>query len=235
MKGLMFAVAGLGVGGAAYSAADSPDYDGIVRMSRAEVYGAFSAAAPEGTVIVPDTEELGRKVSVRIAKGAGKSIRYEVLFDDKAVVTADLTFASAGDTQTRMTAELDIDGHALGSAFETQGGMVLGLVPDSVIDAEFAELMGEMVAQVESGRSITPLGLSSLGVNRQGAGAGAVSASASVEQRRYAAQEARRRAVAPSTSTRPMTDPNQAARDHLNGRPQQERPQQERHGSFDIH
>lgn len=221
MKGLMFAVAGLGVGGAAYAGADSPDYDGMVRMSRAEVYSAFSAAAPEGTVLLPDTPELRRKVSVRVAKEGSDSIRYEVLFDDKAVVTADLTFAAAGDAQTRMTAELDIDGYALGSAFQTETGVALGLVPDSVIDAQFAELMREMVKQVESGRPLTPLELDSLGVNRQGAAAG--SASADVEQRRYAAEAAQRRAVAPSTSTQPMTDPNQAAEDYLNGRPAQDR------------
>lgn len=220
MKGLVFAVAGLGVGGAAYAGADSPDYDGMVRMSRAEVYSAFSAVAPEGTVLLPDSEEIGKKVSIRVAKDGADSIVYEVLIDDRAVVTANLEFEPAGDAQTRMTAELDIDGYALGSSLQTEAGMALGMVPDSFVDAQFAELMREMVAQVEAGRPLRPVGLSSFGVERHSAQNG--SASASVEIRRRAAEDARRAAVAPSTSTRPMVDPNRAADDYLNGRnPQQ--------------
>ncbi|HEX8194250.1 MAG TPA: hypothetical protein VF552_15250 [Allosphingosinicella sp.] len=216
MKSLVFAVAGLGVGGAAIMGADSPDYDGTVRMSRAEVYAAFSAIAPEGTVVIPETDENGRKVSVRVAKDGGESIRYEVLLDDRAVVTAELEFEPAGDAQTRMTAELDIDGYALGSSFQTEAGVAMAMVPDGVVDAQFAELMREMVAEVEAGRPLRPVGLDAFGVERQSAGRG--SASASVEERRRAVDASRRAAVAPSTSTEPMIDPNRAAEDYLAGR-----------------
>jgi hypothetical protein len=215
MKGLVFAVAGLGVGGAAYVGADSPDYDGMVRMSRTEVYQAFSAVAPEGTVVVPDTESLGRKVSVRVTKALGESIRYEVLVDDRAVVTADLGFAAAGDAQTRMTAELDVDAAAIGSTLQTEGGIALAMVPDSYFDTQFAALMREMVVQVESGRPLSEVGLGQFGVRRSDEG----TASADVDERRYAAERARRAAVAPSSSTAPMTDPDRAAQDYLAGRP----------------
>jgi hypothetical protein len=215
MKGLVFAVAGLGVGGAAYAGADSPDYDGMVRMSRAEVYSAFSAAAPEGTVVLPDTGEIDKKVSIRVAKVGSESIVYEVLFDDQPVLTANLEFEPAGDNQTHLTAELDIDGRALGSAVSAEGGVAMALVPDSLVDAKFAGVMEAMVAQIEGGRPLRPVGLDAFGVSRQSRDG---SASANVYERRQAAEDARRAAVAPSTSTRPMTDPNRAAEDYLAGR-----------------
>lgn len=220
MKGCGFAVAGLGVGGAAYVGADSPDFAQTVKMSRSEVYSAFSAVAPEGTTTLPETAELGRKVTIRVTKEQGESIRYEVLFDDDPVVTADLGFAPEGDTQTQMTAELDINAYALGSTFQTEAGMALAMVPDSLIDAQFAEMMREMVQQVESGQSLRPVGMNQFGVRRHyGPGS---DPSAGVEQRRYEAEMARRAAVAPSTSTAPMIDPSRAADDYLAGRPSQQ-------------
>jgi hypothetical protein len=219
MKGMLVAMAGLGIGGAAYAGADSPDFDQQVRMSRAEVYAAFSALAPEGTVTAPDSEEVGKQVSIRVTKETGDSIRYEILFDNDAVVTAELSFEATGDQQSRLTAELDIDAYQLGSAFETNAGMALAMVPESFIDAQFAQMIGEMVKEVEAGRSLQSLGLHSAGL-RRGSG------SASIDERRGEAEEARRAAVAPMTSgrpmvsTAPMTNPNRAAENYRSGRDQ---------------
>lgn len=214
MKTLLFAVASMGVGGAAYYGSDTADFDQVVQMSRPQVYAAFSALAQEGIVTVPtegsEMEGVAREVSVRVAKTAD-TIRYEILFDRNAVLTADLAFATAGDTQTRLTAELDIDGYQLGSAFQNEAGLALAMVPDGLIDAQFAEMMREMVETVESGRPLAPLGLARAGVRRGGE---------SVSQRRSEAQAAQRAAVRPMTSAQPMVDPDAAAEAYRGGRSQ---------------
>lgn len=210
MKTVLFAVAGLGVGGAAYVGADAPDFDGMVRMSRPQVYAAFSTLAPEGITTAPATDELGHKVSIRVRKENGESLRYEILFDDDPVVTADLNFEEAGDAQTRLTAELDINAYKLGSSFQMEAGLGLAMVPDSVIDEQFAELMREMVGQIETGRPLQALGLERAGVRRQNEGE-------SLSERRSEAARARRAAVAPMTRAEPTVDPNRAAENYLSG------------------
>jgi hypothetical protein len=208
MKGLIFAVSGLGVGGAAFFGADGPDFDQVVNKSPAQVYAAFSALAQEGTITPPRSDEIDRQVSFRVTKTSGEEIHYEVLFDNDPVVTADLTFEAAGEAaqQTRLTAELDIDAYSLGSAFETEAGLALAMVPDSVIDTQFAAMMNDMVKDVEAGRPLPPLALNRAGVRRQEAGA-------TLAQRRSSAERARREAV------RPMIDPNRAAANYRRGRP----------------
>src|SRR5207237_2958864 len=81
-------------------------------------------------------------------------------------VQADLTFAAAGDDgrQTRLTAELDIDTSALGTSFQTEGGIALSLLQDRVIDAEFARMMNRAVDNIEAGRPLQPLRASDMGV-----------------------------------------------------------------------
>jgi hypothetical protein len=218
MKGMLAAVAGIGLSGAAYFGTDSPDFDQVVRMSRGEVYTAFSALAPEGTTVLPATDALDRQVTIRVAKENGESIRYEILFDDRPVLTADLGFATAGDAQTRMTAELEIDGYQLGSAFQDEGGIGFAMMPESILDTQFATLMGEMVKQLESGRPLEPLGLGSARVRRH------AEAGSSVSERRSEAERARRAAAAPMmrphpmVRPEPMTDPNRAAENYRNGR-----------------
>jgi hypothetical protein len=217
MKGLLVAMAGMGVGGAAYFGTDSPDFDQVVHMSRHEVYTAVSALAPEGTTVVPVDDGRAQQVSIRVAKESGESIRYEILFDDRAVLTADLDFAPAGDAETRMTAEIDIDAYGLGSAFENEGGMALAMMPESLLDGQFATLMGEMVKQLESGRPLRPLGLDTAGVRRH-------DRDVSVAERRSDAERARRAAAAPMVRPEPMmrpdpmVDPNRAAENYRNGR-----------------
>ena len=214
MKGMLFAVAGLGVGGAAWFGMDGPDFDRMVERRPIEVYAAFSRLAPEGTVTQPRSDALDRQVSLRVAKTHGESLTYEILFDDRPVVTAELTFAAAGEggRQTRMTAELELDEYELGSAFETDGGVALSLVPEGLIDMQFANFMDDMARDVEAGRPLPPLNLNSAGVRRH-------NPDADVTNRRANAEQARRDASRPSASARPMVDPNRAARNHSNSAP----------------
>src|SRR5215212_3405417 len=98
MKSLIVAVAGLGIGTAAYFNTDGPDFDRVVNKSPAQVYNAFSALAREGTIRGPERNDVvDRQVAVRVTKARNESIRYEILFDDRPVVTADLAFSPAGD------------------------------------------------------------------------------------------------------------------------------------------
>lgn len=217
MKGMLLTVAGLGVGGAAWFGMDGPDFDRVVDRRPIEVYAAFSRLAPEGTVTQPRSDALDRQVSLRVAKTLGETLSYEILFDDRPVVTAELAFAPAGEggRQTRVTAELEIDEYELGSAFETEAGVALSLVPDSFIDMQFANFMGDMVRDVEAGRPLPPLNLSSAGVRKH-------NPEANVTLRRASAERARREASRPSATARPMVDPSRAAENHRNGAPSAE-------------
>jgi hypothetical protein len=216
MKTTLLSMTGLGVCGAAYLGSDSPDFDRVVRKSPAEAYAAFSALAQEGTIQMPQGPAGDRKISIRVGKEEGESIRYEILFDDRPVVTADLGFepATAGDGQTRLTAELDIDAYELGSAVEMEGGEALVLVPDFLIDMQFAEFMSDMVDDIEAGRSLPPLALERTRVRTREGGP---------SQHRAGVESARRAASRPTARPEPMmrptpmTDPNQAARDYRNG------------------
>jgi hypothetical protein len=214
MKGALFALAGLGVGGAAWFGMDSPDFDRVVDRRPIEVYAAFSRLAPEGTVTQPRSDAVDKQVSLRVGKRRGESITYEILFDDRPVVTAELGFAAAGEDgrQTRMTAELEIDEYELGSAFETDGGVALSLIPEALIDMQFATFMDDMVRDVEAGRPLPPLNLSSAGVRKH-------NPEANVDVRRASAEQARREASRPVVSARPMVDPDRVAERHRNERP----------------
>lgn len=214
MKGMLLTVAGLGVGGAAWFGMDGPDFDRVVERRPIEVYAAFSRLAPEGTVTEPRSDAIDRQVSLRVAKTHGESLTYEILFDNRPVVTAELAFAPAGEggRQTRMTAELEIDEYELGSAFETEAGVALSLVPETLIDMQFANFMDDMVRDVEADRPLPPLNLDSAGVRKH-------NPEANVAIRRANAEQARLEASRPSASARPMLDPNRAAEAHRNGAP----------------
>lgn len=213
MKNLLFGVAGLGVGGAALMGMDSPDFDRTINRPPAAVYAAFSALAPEGGRVEPASPAFDRTTTVRVAKTRGESIRYEILLDDRPVVTADLDFAPAEDGRaTRMTAELEIDAYELGSAFETQAGVALSMIPDSYIDRQFASFLDDMVKDIEAGRPLPALGLARSGFKRSG------SDSPDVATRRYQAESNRRAASRPAMDAAPMVDPDRSARQYLNGR-----------------
>jgi hypothetical protein len=213
MKNILFGMAGLGVGGAALIGMDSPDFDRTINRPPSAVYAAFSALAAEGTRSETAADGSGRTATIRVDKTRGESIHYEILLDDRPVVTADLAFAAAEDGRaTRMTAELDIDAYELGSAFETEAGVALSLIPDSFIDRQFASALDDMVKDIEAGRPLPALGLARSGFKRSG------SDSADVRTRRYQAEADRRAASRPTTEAAPMLDPTRTARDHVNGR-----------------
>ena len=210
MKGLFVGVAAIGIGGAAYFNTDGPDFDRVVNKNPDRVYAAFSALAREGTIRGPrDNDLVDRRVSFRVTKERNESIRYEILFDDRPVVTADLAFAAAGEGQTRMTAELELDEYELGSAFENDAGVALSLVPEVLIDTQFANFMDDMARDVEAGRPLPPLELGRAGVRR-------AQAEADPRVRRHRAEEQRQAASAPTATAEPMSDPSRAARQYRN-------------------
>ena len=218
MKSVLFCMAGLGVGGAAwFGMNDRPDFDRIVKRPPAQVYAAFSALAREGTVAAP-ARDGAPGAKFKVTKVTGELISYEISFDDRPVVNADLHFEAAGEggRETRMTAELELDEFELGSAFTTEAGMALSMVPERLIDMQFANFMEDMVRDVEAGRPLPPLGLDRARVRRASASA---SASADPSVRRYRAELERRAAVRPMSNARPMVDPNRAAEAYRNGTP----------------
>ena len=212
MKGMAFSMAALGAGGLAIVGTDSPDFDRTINRPPSAVYAAFSALGEEGEISEPSGRDGVPAITRRIEKESGESIRYQILFGDKPVVTADLNFEAAGGGGTRMTAELDLDAYAIGSAVESDAGVALAMLPDSAIDHQFAQLMENMVEDVEAGRTLTPLGLGQSGVQWRNDGGTDPNA------RRYRAQQAQREAVRPMNRAQPMVDPNQAARNYMNGR-----------------
>lgn len=129
------------------------------------------------------------------------------------MVTAELNFAPAGEagSATRMTAEIDIDAFELGSAFETEAGVALAMVPDAYFDRQFASFMGELADDIEAGRALPPLQANRVGVRNR--------ASADVDDRRVDALRDQRAAVRPMTDARPMVDPEAAAEAHRRGQP----------------
>ncbi|HVQ06968.1 MAG TPA: hypothetical protein VMS43_00890 [Allosphingosinicella sp.] len=211
MKAALLSIMGLGVGGAAYFGIhDKPDFDRVVNRPQMEVYAAFSALAPEGTVSIPDPGS-GHRVTFKVTKVNGESIGYEIQLDDRPVVEAELSFAPAGDAgQTRMTAEVDLDEEALGSAFQMESGIALSLLSERMIDREFARLMGHMASEVESRRPLTPVGMDLASLRRARAEIG-------VAARRHDAATGPDAAARPMTRAEPMVDPNRAAAAYREG------------------
>jgi hypothetical protein len=214
MKALLLGATGLCAGGAVYYMSDGPDFDRIVKKSPAQVYAAFSRLAQQGTITPPDQSGSGPRVSFRVDKVEGQTIHYEIQFNQRPVVEADLTFAAAGadGRETHMTAELDVDAFELGSAFQTEAGVALSLVPDRYIDTQFARFMDHMVDDVEAGRPLPPLAMRRAGIRL------ARPESQSAVDRRMRADAAQRAASRPRVDPRPMVDPSQAARNYRDGR-----------------
>ncbi len=163
MKSVVVGLGGLCACGAWYMS-DGPDFDRVVKKAPMEVYAAFSRLAQEGIVTPPDQRGPGPRISFKVEKSRGQTIHYEIRFNDRPVVEADLTFAPSGEggRETRMTAELDIDAFELGSAYQTEAGVALSLVPDRFVDAQFARFMEHMVRDIEAGRPLAPLGTSGM-------------------------------------------------------------------------
>lgn len=212
MRTMLCGVAALGTGGAAWWAGSAgPDFDRFVDRPQMNVYAAFSALGQEGEITEPASEGMPR-MTRRIVKVRGESIKLEFLFDDRPALEAELNFAPGPEGRgTRLTAEFDLDPQEIGSAFKTEAGVALSLVPDSYIDNQFSQFMEEMVEDIEAGRPLSPLGLDDVGVRRGG------HADSSAASRRFAAEREQREAVAPMVRATPMVDPNEAARAHVRG------------------
>jgi hypothetical protein len=213
MKNFVLSLAGIGVGGAAWYGIDSPDFDRTINRPPAAVYAAFSELSEEGTFAAPTDEDLDRSVQVRTVKAQGETISYEILVDNRPVVTAELNFAPAGEggNATRMTAEFDIDAFELGSAFETEAGVALSMVPDAYFDRQFAAFMSDLADDIEAGRPLPPLNSDQLGVRERG--------SAQVQPSRAAMLRDQRDAARPMSDARPMVDPDAAAEAYRRGQP----------------
>ena len=153
MKGALFTLAGLGVGGAAWFGMDGPDFDRVVDRRPIEVYAAFSARPRRHGSPSRARDAVDKQRSLRVGEQRGESLSYEILFDDRPVVTAELSFAAAGEDgrQTRMTAELEIDEYELGSAFETEAGVALSMIPESLDRHAVRQFHGRHGARRRSG------------------------------------------------------------------------------------
>jgi hypothetical protein len=214
MKAALCGISALGAGGIyMFAGSIGPDFDRVVNKPPMTVYAAFSALGPEGTITQGPTADNQHRMTRRIQKIAGQEIHYEILLDDRPVVDVDLHFEPGPDNKgTRLTAEFDLDAYALGSAYETEAGIALSMVPDGFIDQQFASFMNHRVADIEAGRTLPPLDLAASGMRR------ARATGSSLAERRSIAEHERREAAAPTVSARPMVDPDRVASEHVAGR-----------------
>lgn len=211
MRMLLCSCAAVGAGGWAMIGA-GPDFDRTINRPPSAVYAAFSAIAPEETHSVARTSDTPELLA-RVEKEENREIQFEVLADGNQVVSVTLNFAPAqGGAATRVTAELDIDQSKLRSleAFGSAKEAILPAdVPEPLIDMAFNRVMQDMVDDVEAGRPLE-LGASS-------ADAWESTGGTSRSESRSRAAEAQRAASRPMTRPAPMVDPNQAARDYMDG------------------
>lgn len=203
MKAVLCGISALGVGGIyLLTGTPGPDFDRTVSRQPLAVYAAFSALGPEGDVSEGPTPRVPHRIVRRIEKKLGESIRYEILCDDRPVVDIDVHFAALPENKgTRITAEIETHPIELGSAFETEGGVALSMVPQGFIDMQFAHMMNDLADDVEAGRPLPPIDLAHAGIRH-------AQDPTTVAGRRYESEVARREASAPSSRPTPMIDPN---------------------------
>ena len=214
MKAALCGMSVLGAGGIYFLAGTpGPDFDRVVNKPPMTVYAAFSALGPAGTFSDGPTGDMRHRITRRVEKTPGQEIHYEILLDDRPVVDVDLHFAPGPENKgTHLTAEFDLDAYALGSAYETEAGIALSLVPEGYIDQQFASFMNHRVADIEAGRPLPPFDLASSGIRE------ARATGSSVAERRRIAERERRAAAAPSARATPMVDPDRIADEHIAGR-----------------
>jgi len=214
MKAALCGMSVLGAGGIYFLAGTpGPDFDRVVNKPPMTVYAAFSALGPAGMFSDGPTGDMRHRITRRVEKTPGQEIHYEILLDDRPVVDVDLHFAPGPENKgTHLTAEFDLDAYALGSAYETEAGIALSLVPEGYIDQQFASFMNHRVADIEAGRPLPPFDLASSGIRE------ARATGSSVAERRRIAERERRAAAAPSARATPMVDPDSIAHEYVAGR-----------------
>ena len=231
MKALILGMAGLSaVGGAAYVAGGKKpvdDFVGIVNKSPQEVYAALSAAGPDGVAELPVPAMPGApRMSRRITKEADKSVRLEVLMDDRTFASVEFEIAPADGGKTQLAGEVDFDMSVINDAIRERGGQPLpglsGGVAEGYIDRAFATAMAQAVHQINDGQlslAVLTQGSSGFTTPDWGRGGGpsfggnggmAIKPTWSTQGSTRATVSAR-----PSASLEPAVDPNAAVHDHL--------------------
>jgi len=230
MKGLILGLAGLSaVGTAAYvTGGKKPvdDFVGIINKSPGEVYAALSAMGPDGVTVIPTgAGPNAPHVSQKITKENGKSVRVEVMLDDKSFASVEFQLEPAEGGRTRIAGEVDLDMSAVSAAVQARGGPALPTygMAEGLIDRAFAMGMERVVQQINDGEApVSMLALGQAGFTRPdwgsdgapsfGGGSGSMAAAPT-----WSTQGAARSSVSarPSASTKAAVDPNRAVQDHL--------------------
>jgi len=214
MRGAMLgAMAVCGAGGAAYvGVGGGPnDYVGIVNRSPQAVYSAFAASmGPEGITSLPSRDGWPGEFSQRVSKTAPEEVRLELVAKGTTIVTIEIDFAAEGEGATRVAGEIDIDSAAMAQLADAEGAdaMAMMAMGDGLIDMAFANAMGEMVEDVERGRPLANFAALSRGWG---------DSNSRVRSRANNSGDYRGERIRPDASTRPMVDPNAAARRHAAG------------------
>lgn len=204
IKTMLFGFAALGVGGAALTGGaigGGHDAERMVARPPAEVYAAIASMSEEG-VMERGAEEGSPAMRFEVKKEPGKAVHYIFAIDGKTVGTVDLGVAPDKDgTASRLTADFELDQSAL-RKLDPGGPQDLPNLPKGLITIALSEQLGEMAAKIEAGTPLERIGPDRLDAwNGRGSGGG----------------ETQETASGPLGSTEPMVDPNEAARNYLNG------------------
>lgn len=189
----------VGVIGAALTggAGGTDDYGGVVKQSPQTVYAAFAALGGEGVEAVP-IAGLPLSVTQRITKVPNEQVRLEVMVEGDVLLTADIHLAPAeGGQATQVDAELDVVQAPFERVIEARGGRVpSGVLDHARIDNMFRSAMTDMMAEVEAGRPLRPIGAILSGWDAE-------RSSGSAAPRRIATQAQQREPVRPQWGSQP--------------------------------
>jgi hypothetical protein len=217
VKAIMLGVAGVGgVGAAAYmgTGGGPDDFIGHVNKSPQAVYAAFSALGPAGEISLPGARGWGSGVKQRIVKVANEQIKIEVEINGETLVSAEVQLSPEGDG-TRIAAELDFNSAAMNELVKEAGGPPVPTFAfeEYLLDQAFAHAMREAVERIEEGKPLL-----SLAATRARWGSDSSSRGSTSGTRSSGTWE-QRQAVRPQMDARPTLNPNAAARQQMNTRP----------------
>ena len=207
IKAMLFGFAALGVGGAALTGGaigGGHDAERAVARPPAEVYAAISSMTPEG-VLEGGGEEGAPAMRFEVRKEPGKAVHYLMTVDGKIVGSVDLGVEPDKDgAASLLTADFELDQAAL-KKLDPGGPDDLPNMPRGLIAIAVSQQLGEMADKIEAGIPLESFDPDDLELWRpRGSAGGERQASADT-------------ATGPLGSTEPMVDPNEAARNYLNG------------------